>query len=45
LRTGQELLKEEMLAKLDVHYGRMMARMDCELEKMEATYLEAEPQK
>jgi hypothetical protein len=43
LRASQELLKEEMLAKLNVHYGKMMARMDPQLEKMEATVLEAEP--
>jgi hypothetical protein len=30
-------MKEEMLVKLDAHYERMMARMDYQLEKMEAT--------
>jgi hypothetical protein len=35
MRAGQELLKEEMLAKLDVHHERMMAGMDSQLEKME----------
>jgi hypothetical protein len=36
MEAGQELLKEEMLAKLDDHHRRMMARMDSQLEKMEA---------
>jgi hypothetical protein len=36
MRVSQELLKEEMLAKFDVHHERMMARMDSKLEKMEA---------
>jgi hypothetical protein len=35
-RADQEPLKEEILAKLDVHHERMMARMDSQLEKMEA---------
>jgi hypothetical protein len=36
MRTGQELLKEEMLAKLYAYHERMMARMDSQLEKIEA---------
>jgi hypothetical protein len=28
------------MAKLDVHYERMMVRMDSQLEKMNTTYLE-----
>ncbi|PNF29336.1 hypothetical protein B7P43_G07806 [Cryptotermes secundus] len=36
MRAGQELLKEDMLAKLDAHHERMMARMDSELKEMEA---------
>jgi hypothetical protein len=35
-RADQELLKEEMLAKLNAHHERMMARMDSQLQKMEA---------
>jgi hypothetical protein len=31
--ASQELLKEEMMAKLEAHYERMMARMDSQLEK------------
>jgi hypothetical protein len=54
MRASQELLKEEMLAKLhvDAHHERMMARMDSQLEKMEAclektkaTGLEADSEK
>jgi cytochrome c553 len=37
MRASQELLKEEVLAKLDAHYERMMARMGSQLEKIEAT--------
>jgi hypothetical protein len=36
MRVGQEFLKEEMLAELDVQHQRMMTRMDSQLEKMEA---------
>jgi hypothetical protein len=39
-----ELLKEEMLAKLGVHHERLIARMVSQLEKMEATDLEANPE-
>jgi hypothetical protein len=39
MRAGQELLKEEMLVKLDDHHKRMMARMDSQLEN--ATDLES----
>jgi tRNA/tmRNA/rRNA uracil-C5-methylase (TrmA/RlmC/RlmD family) len=42
MRAGQELLKEEMLVKLDAHHERMMARMDSQLEK--ATDLESNPE-
>jgi hypothetical protein len=35
-KACQELLKEEMMAKLDTHHKRMMAKMDSWLEKMEA---------
>jgi hypothetical protein len=31
IRAGQELLKEEMLAKLEAHHKRMMTRMDSQL--------------
>jgi hypothetical protein len=34
MRASQELLKEEMLAKLDGHHERMMTRMDFQLYKM-----------
>jgi hypothetical protein len=44
LRAGQEFLKEEMLAKLGIHYGRMMARVNSQVEKMEATDLEENPE-
>jgi hypothetical protein len=37
MRASQEVLKEEILAKLDAHHKRMMARMDPQLEKMEAS--------
>jgi hypothetical protein len=43
MRAGQELLKEEMLAKFDAH-ERMMTRTDSQLEKMEAMDLEANPE-
>jgi hypothetical protein len=36
MTAGQELLKEEMLTKLDAHHERMMARIGSQLEKMEA---------
>jgi hypothetical protein len=36
IRAGKELLKEEMLAQLDAHHERMMARTNSQLEKMEA---------
>jgi hypothetical protein len=36
MKAGQEIMKEEMLAKLDDHLERMMSRMDSQLEKMEA---------
>jgi hypothetical protein len=36
VRAGQELLEEEMLAKLDAHDWRIMAEMDSQQEKMEA---------
>jgi hypothetical protein len=43
MRAEWELLKEEMLAKMeanqemtDAHHERMMARMDSQLQKMEA---------
>jgi hypothetical protein len=36
IRAGQEHLKGKMLAKLDAHHERIMARMDSQLEKMEA---------
>jgi hypothetical protein len=35
MRAGQELLKEEMLAKFDAHLERMKIRIDSQLEKME----------
>jgi hypothetical protein len=35
IRAGKELLKE-MLAKIEAHHERMMARMNSQLEKMEA---------
>jgi hypothetical protein len=51
MRASQELLKEEILAKLHACHERMMARMDFQLEKMEAclgnmesTDLEADPE-
>jgi hypothetical protein len=54
MRADRELLKEEMLAKMeanqkrwmlrDAHHERMMARMDSQLEKMEAMNLEASPE-
>jgi hypothetical protein len=36
MKDGQEFLKEEMLAKLDVHHEKMMVRMNSQLEKMDA---------
>jgi hypothetical protein len=36
MRAGQEVVKQEMLAKLDAHHERMMVRMDSWLKKMEA---------
>jgi hypothetical protein len=36
MRTDQELLKVEILDMLDALHERMMARMDSQLEKMEA---------
>jgi hypothetical protein len=36
MRAGQEL-KEEMLAKLGAHHGRLMARRDSQQEKMETS--------
>jgi predicted HAD superfamily phosphohydrolase len=36
IRAGQELQKEEMLAKLDAYHKRMMTKMDSWLEKIEA---------
>jgi hypothetical protein len=44
LRAGQEFLKEEMLVKLGVHYGRIMARVNSQVEKMEAMDLEEDPE-
>jgi hypothetical protein len=35
MKTGQELLKEELQARLDAHHVRI-ARTDFQLEKMEA---------
>jgi hypothetical protein len=40
MRAGEELLKEYMLAKLDAHHERTMARMVSQLEKMEVADLE-----
>jgi hypothetical protein len=34
-RAGEELLKEEILTKLDAHHERVRARMDSQLEKVE----------
>jgi hypothetical protein len=36
MRASRELLEDEMLAKLDIYHERMMARMNPQLEKMEA---------
>jgi hypothetical protein len=36
MKAGQEHLKEGMLAKSAAHHERMMARMDTQIEKMEA---------
>jgi hypothetical protein len=36
MRAGQERLQDEILATLDAHHESMMARMDSQLEKMEA---------
>jgi hypothetical protein len=36
MRTIQEIIKEEIMAKLAAHHERMMARMDSQLKKMEA---------
>jgi hypothetical protein len=36
MTASQELLKEEMLAKLDIHHESMVARMGSQLEKIEA---------
>jgi hypothetical protein len=36
LQVGQELLKEEMLAKMEAHHERQMAKMDSRLEILEA---------
>jgi hypothetical protein len=36
LKADQEHLKEETMAKLDVHHERMMYRVDSQLEKLEA---------
>jgi hypothetical protein len=44
-RNKSQHPKEEMLNKSDAHHKRMMARMDSQLEKMEATDLEAHPRK
>jgi hypothetical protein len=51
MRAGKGVLQEGMLAKLDAHHERMVARMDYQLEKMEtclgkseATDLEANPE-
>jgi hypothetical protein len=35
MRVGQELLKEEILTKMETHHGWTMARMDFRFEKME----------
>jgi hypothetical protein len=36
-RASQELLKEEMLAKLDADHKSLIARMDSQLQKMSPT--------
>jgi hypothetical protein len=36
MRASQELLKEEIMAKIGTDHERMMARMDSQLEKMES---------
>jgi hypothetical protein len=36
VRASQQHLKEEMPAKLDAHHERMMARIDSQLQEMEA---------
>jgi hypothetical protein len=35
LRADQDILEEEMLTKMEADQGRMMARMDSQLEKIE----------
>jgi hypothetical protein len=42
--TIMEASREKMMAKLDAHHERMMFRMNSQLEKMEATDLEANPE-
>jgi cell division septum initiation protein DivIVA len=51
IRACQELLKEEMLTKMEIHHERIIARIDVQLEKIEAcvgkaeaTNLEASPE-
>jgi hypothetical protein len=36
IRAGQELLKEELLDKMETHRERMMANMDSRLEILQA---------
>jgi valyl-tRNA synthetase len=36
MRAGQEHMKEEMMAKLNAHYKRMIVRIHSQLEAMEA---------
>jgi hypothetical protein len=45
MRAGQELLKEEMLTKLEAHHEGMIASIDSQLQKMEASLgkMEANP--
>jgi hypothetical protein len=42
IRASQELLKGEILTKSDAHRERMMARMDSQLEKVEACLVKME---
>jgi hypothetical protein len=46
IRAGQELLNEEMLAKMETNQERMMAKMDSQLKKMQACLgkMEANPE-
>jgi hypothetical protein len=43
MRAGQELLQEEMLAEMESHHERIMAKMDSQLEKWRPVYEKQRP--